>query len=126
MSLWEIANAYEFDDLSSELLSESIPFGLELVRNVNRPSDAVEMDSDQLPPFSQMGEDCKEQEVMQTSLFEFVGSGSSEDGIFDSITLNDSLEQGEGQAKVNLNKVVGELINGLKNKSKKIKPSRIK
>ena len=126
MSLWEIANAYEFDDLSSELLSESIPFGLELVRNVNRPSDAVEMDSDQLPPFNQMGEDCKEQEVMQTSLFEFVSSGSSEDGIFDSITLNDSLEQGEGQAKVNLNKVVGDLINGLKNKAKKINPSRIK
>jgi hypothetical protein len=73
-----------------------------------------------------MGEECKEQEAIQTSLFEYVNNGSSEDRIFDSITLNDSMEEAEGEAKVNLNKVVGELINGLKNKSKKIKPSRIK
>lgn len=126
MSLWDIAKGHDIDDLSSELLSESIPFGFEFVGAVNRASVSIEMDCDQFPPLNQMGEECKEQEAMQTSLFEYVNNGSSEDRIFDSITLNDSMEEAEGEAKVNLNKVVGELINGLKNKSKKIKPSRIK
>lgn len=126
MSLWDIAKAPEFDDLGSDSLDDSIPFGLEYTGGVKQPLASSEMDSDHFPPFNHVGDEFKEQEIMQTSLFEFVDSGLSEDRIFDSITLNDSLEQAEGKAKVNLNKVVGELINGLKNKSKKEKPSRIK